>query len=200
MRAEERQELPDAGRIGAQRMRRTAAAMLQPCEPAGEESGGGFGEGDLASPEAVWGPKATASGAATPCAYAMDRLNLTGAWWGRYLMPNGKAVAFWAAIEEAGGVVTGGISGRYQPGANGEMLNAAVRGTRAGLRVAFVKAYDGAGRFAHAVDYADALDPGGERMAGRWTLAGTSGAFETRQSHVGEEEEVVRQAEVEVTT
>lgn len=129
----------------------------------------------------------------------MDKLDLTGAWWGRYVMPRGRVIAFWAAIDEDMGGFTGNTSERYPPSADGAMEGAVLRGTRAGMTVAFVKAYDGAGQFAHAVDYTGVLDPSGELLTGRWTILRASGAFEMHRSHVGDEEEIVREEEIDLT-
>lgn len=118
-------------------------------------------------------------------------MNITGAWWGRYQMPGARAVAFWALLSESEGGLTGTTSERYPPGTDGEIVNAVVRGTRAGATVAFVKAYDGAGPFAHAVAYQGTLAPGGERITGRWTIARTSAAFEMRRTLPDANEEAV---------
>lgn len=122
-------------------------------------------------------------------------MNLTGAWWGSYAMPGAKSVAFWAVVTESNGALTGSTSERYPPRSDGETVNALLRGTREGTSATWVKAYDGAGRFAHAVDYAGTLDPAGERIVGEWRIARTRGAFEMRRTLPDADEESIERRE-----
>ena len=125
-----------------------------------------------------------------------DPMDLTGAWFGHYSYPGTlrPAVAFIASIEEAGGLIAGTTSER----AEGDELHAILRGSREGTAVAFTKAYDGAGRLAHAVEYEGDLDEDGGRVAGTWRLEGWAGKFEMTRGIVEETEEEALSAEVEL--
>lgn len=117
---------------------------------------------------------------------------MTGGWFGRYAYPEAgePPVAFWAAIVEGeGGAFEGTTSESNMLGDGSDLLEAVLRGVRAGRTVSFVKAYDGASDAAHAVDYAGELDAAGELLTGRWTLEGLVGDFEMRRRHIDEEAE-----------
>ena len=107
----------------------------------------------------------------------MDAGNLTGAWFGRYVYANGRTIAFWATLNDTDGQLSGRTSERIRRRSGESLADAILHGTRAARAVQFVKAYDGAGDYAHAVRYEGVLDASGDQISGRWQLTNVSGAF-----------------------
>jgi len=125
----------------------------------------------------------------------MSPMDLSGAWWGQYRYLTGRAVGFWAILDDSGGAFTGTSSEPNRIGDTTDLLHAVLRGTREGSAVRFVKAYDGASDAAHAVDYAGTLDRSGERIAGEWRLSTARGSFEMRRTLPDADEEAVERRE-----
>ena len=130
------------------------------------------------------------------------RNNITGFWVGRYAYDGGlgTTVQFIATLDESeGAALSGTISEPNHMGAHSKELHAFISGNRHGTDVFFAKTYDGASDAAHRVDYYGVLSDEGRRIAGHWTLAGTSGSFEmSRELLDGKEEEAELLEEVEI--
>jgi hypothetical protein len=123
----------------------------------------------------------------------MSVLNLTGAWFGKYDYANvsGQSVAFIAALTETDGGVSGTISEPNNHGVLSDYVRALVDGTRSGMAVAFVKAYDGAADYAHCVVYNGLLNNAGTEISGRWIIDGKlTGSFVMNREHPGVDEEI----------
>lgn len=123
-------------------------------------------------------------------------MDLTGAWWGRYRYPTGRAVAFWATITDSDGIFTGATSEANSIGTTTDLLHADLRGRKDGMSVTFTKAYDGASDAAHAVDYTGTLELSGERITGEWRLAEARGGFEMHRTLPDADEEAVERREI----
>ena len=109
--------------------------------------------------------------------------DLTGHWDGTYAYPRQLAdpVPFEAVLDHDGPGLSGVIT---EPNSfSGEdlaLLSAVVRGTVQGREVRFDKTYDGRGAI-HAVAYEGRVTEEATRIAGRWHVAGLTGAFEMRR-------------------
>jgi hypothetical protein len=104
--------------------------------------------------------------------------DLSGEWRGVYnypaLYPPNE---FEATIRDSGGVVTGVIR---QPGEffepEGTVQYAVIEGSREGATLGFVKMYDDLSR--PTPHYRGTIQPGGDEVAGEWTIPGNwSGSF-----------------------
>ncbi|SFR80044.1 hypothetical protein [Sphingomonas jatrophae] len=127
----------------------------------------------------------------------VDRMNLTGAWFGSfsYLGTTQADVSFIATIEEVAGLVTGETSEHTDVAGLQVELKAILRGSREGADVSFIKAYDGAGMAAHAVEYRGTLSDDGKRVSGAWEMEGVMGGFEMHREIVDVAAEEVLEAE-----
>jgi hypothetical protein len=106
-----------------------------------------------------------------------DPQDLSGVWYGRYSADHGyEDNGFIALLEETGGAVTGTITEPDE--ASGSIRRASVTGQRDGSSLRFVKQYDGAGGWTHAVRYSGAVDADGTLVMGSWIVEGLSGAFD----------------------
>ncbi len=106
--------------------------------------------------------------------------SLTGIWHGTYSYPRNQGpVSFVATLIEHGSSVSGTTHEPCCFGGNlGEVLYAALFGSRRGSAVSFVKTYDGANPFYRAVAYEGALSSDGTEIEGRWIIRGEwSGKF-----------------------
>lgn len=125
-------------------------------------------------------------------------LDISGLWMGSYAYPGGigPTTPFLARIEDRGGSLTGSIVEPNLQGHVSDGVEAVIRGSRLGSSVDFTKVYDGAGDYAHAVDYVGFLSADGTTISGVWSLEDLDGSFEMHrkalwQEKVGEETEVV---------
>lgn len=120
----------------------------------------------------------------------MDRLDMTGAWFGHYGYRDGLTppVQFIASIREADGRFDGSVSEPNSIGSSHPYLHALIDGSRSGREVGFTKLYDGAADAAHSVTYRGELSPCGEVCAGEWVLAGEAGPFRMTRSHLADSE------------
>jgi len=107
-----------------------------------------------------------------------DNRDVTGVWYGSWTADHPQVApgSFIATFEESGGSVDGTITERH-PRRSGLILRAAVIGHRAGATLRFIKQYDGAGGWDHAVRYAGQVNGEGTEISGRWTLPGYAGSF-----------------------
>ncbi|MBW4329430.1 hypothetical protein KY084_00870 [Stakelama sp. CBK3Z-3] len=116
-----------------------------------------------------------------------DERDLTGIWYGSY---SGAAQrnAFIADLTELSGSVTGSIT-EPDDFHFGDLRRAIVSGARGGPTVAFVKQYDGAGLFAHAVDYIGQVNADGTEVTGTWSVDSTCrGRFSMRREKFAADE------------
>ena len=120
--------------------------------------------------------------------------DLTGRWTGVYLYESGlgEPVNFLCDLEDEAGALTGEISERVSLFEADEQLSAFVLGQRSGSNVSFAKTYDGAGSFAHRVDYAGQVNETGTIISGYWDIEGEGGTFSMRRP-----ESLARAVEVE---
>jgi len=81
---------------------------------------------------------------------------------------------------------------------SGMRVEAILRGQLDGRSVSFAKAYDGAGPFAHRVDYNGVVSDDAKHIRGRWYLAGEWGGFEMSRELLQAEEEYEEPVEVPV--
>jgi hypothetical protein len=127
-------------------------------------------------------------------------MDVTGFWTGSYwYYEHGQpSVPFLANLDEQGGRLSGSISEPDLHFQTGNRLEAMVVGEREGMRVAFAKAYDGAGPFAHRVDYTGSLSDDGRTIRGSWYLSGTWGAFEMSRELLELEEPAEDRIEVPI--
>ena len=105
--------------------------------------------------------------------------DLTGFWSGHYRYEDGwrEPVLFLCNLRDNDGALIGEISEQVSDFVIGEVLRAAVHGQRSGRVVEFAKTYDGAGSFAHRVDYHGEVDAAGFKISGYWHLEGEVGPF-----------------------
>jgi hypothetical protein len=117
-------------------------------------------------------------------------VNLTGFWTGTYwyYVYRQPVVPFLANVDDHGGRLAGSISEPDIHMQTGVRIEAFLVGECEGMRVTFAKVYDGAGPFAHRVDYTGSLSDDGKSLTGSWYLSGDWGGFEmTRQLLENEE-------------
>lgn len=123
-----------------------------------------------------------------------SRRRLTGVWHGLYSYPAAlEPVYFVATLLDAGSSLHGSTH-EAAIGRTGAPLTvtASVAGECEGGSVRFLKTYDGAGGWRHAVAYAGALSACGAEIEGRWSIPGDwSGRFLMLRS-AGATESVVR--------
>lgn len=126
-------------------------------------------------------------------ASCLSDLNITGAWFGRYAYPmnEAEAVQFIAALTETEGSISGTISEPNKHGILSDYVRAVVSGTRTGMQVVFVKTYDGAADYSHAVTYDGTLSADACEISGLWNIDGKfSGSFVMTREQPGVEEDV----------
>ncbi len=126
--------------------------------------------------------------------------DLSGFWEGRYGYGHDgqSSVSFDVDVRQTGGRLSGIISepNTFDPQA-GHMLTAALAGQVSGKHVTFTKTYVGEGYAQHSVTYDGMLSDNNKRIAGRWTIDGTSGEFE--MSRLSGEQEVLHKAAEDIT-
>ncbi|WP_010542928.1 hypothetical protein [Sphingomonas elodea] len=107
----------------------------------------------------------------------MSGNSVTGVWYGRWASDDGAVEPnrFIALLEEQGGAISGTVSEPDRGG--GPPVHATLRGARSGGAIHWIKQYDGAGPFAHAVHYSGEVRDDATRIAGTWQFAHYSGAF-----------------------
>jgi hypothetical protein len=120
----------------------------------------------------------------------MNRLDMTGAWFGHFAYRDGVTppVQFIATLSEDAGRLRGEVSEPNSIGVSAPYLNAVLEGERDGREVRLTKLYDGAADAAHSVAYQGALSACGEVCEGEWRLLGERGGFRMTRSHPDEEE------------
>ncbi len=130
----------------------------------------------------------------------MSADDLTGAWFGHYAYSATHRVRFIAALADHDGALSGRISEPNVYGTLADHVHAQVHGTRSGSTVHFIKAYDGAADYAHAVTYQGVVSNAGQRIAGQWTI-GTAGrgSFEMTRTLPGHEEDIARDVEASLS-
>lgn len=123
--------------------------------------------------------------------------NLTGVWDGRFTYPRAlEPVSFQAVLAEAADGFTGEITEAHaRPDGSALVVGAAVDGRRDGARLEFVKRYDGAGGWSHAVHYSGQLQDDGREIEGTWSVPGAWSGWFLMIRAGGMEEEVAREAE-----
>jgi hypothetical protein len=117
-------------------------------------------------------------------------MNLTGFWTGTYWYYDHfrPVVPFLANVDEQGAKLTGSISEPDLEMQTSDRVEAFLVGEREGKRVAFAKVYDGAGPYAHRVDYTGSLSDDGKTVKGTWHLSGEWGGFEMSREILEDEE------------
>ena len=127
-------------------------------------------------------------------------MNVTGFWTGSYwhYQHGQPAVPFLANLDDKAGRLSGSISEPDLYLKTGTRLEALLIGYREGKRVTFAKAYDGAGPFAHRVDYTGSLSDDGKTISGSWYLSGEWGAFQMSRELLELEEPAEEQIDVPV--
>lgn len=107
----------------------------------------------------------------------MSGESVTGVWYGRWASDDGWVPPnrFIALLEEQAGGIEGTVS---EPDVEGGVpIHATLRGARSGAAIHWTKQYDGAGRLAHAVDYAGKVHDDATRITGTWRFSRYSGTF-----------------------
>tara|TARA_B100000678_G_scaffold125411_1_gene105022 strand:- start:275 stop:664 length:390 start_codon:yes stop_codon:yes gene_type:complete len=116
-----------------------------------------------------------------------DERDVTGIWYGSYA-GLGQYNAFIAQLDERALGVTGTITERDEYRVS-DLRRASVSGSRGGGTIAFVKQYDGAGIFAHAVDYTGQVNEEGTEITGHWSIEGRyRGTFVMRREKFAADE------------
>lgn len=125
-------------------------------------------------------------------------MDLTGFWTGTYwyFRYGEPVVPFLANIDDKAGHLTGSISEPDSFTESGFRLEAFLIGERDGTQVRFAKVYDGAGPFAHRVDYSGGLSGDGKALKGSWFLSGEWGGFEMSRQILEDEEPTLEQVEI----
>ncbi len=100
--------------------------------------------------------------------------DLTGVWHGLYSYPVFRDPVYFVATLIQSGAHLSGTTHEQEKGESGAPLAlfAMVEGGREGSRIAFVKQYDGAGGWQHAVLYQGVLDAEGDEIEGQWLIPG----------------------------
>ena len=133
----------------------------------------------------------TVFGLATGSVRAGD-MSVAGKWVGHYYYEKGGApdgkntdelpVEFHASLRESDGGFSGEIRettlAKPDDPKPTELRSAVTGSTDPRGLVTFIKKYDGAGGWVHAVAYSGVLDPAHQTIQGKWVIGDTSGRFE----------------------
>ena len=109
-----------------------------------------------------------------------EPLDLSGVWHGQFSYAHGQQPAsFVASLNERDGLFDGDTEEVGAVGeAAGRTLTATLQGRRTGLRLTFLKLYDGAFDGYDAVQYEGEVSDDGSEILGRWSIVGdASGDF-----------------------
>ncbi len=122
--------------------------------------------------------------------------DLTGVWQGRYAYPLlGLDVPFTATLLDFGGTISGTTHEEDALGVVPQTLFASLSGRRTGEAVRFLKRYENAPETYGTVLYEGELRDDGHEIAGRWSVAGWTGAFLMVRPRRRTQQETRRQAE-----
>jgi hypothetical protein len=103
--------------------------------------------------------------------------DLSGRWHGFYSYAgHAHSCAFEAELREHGGELVGVTFevAEFGPTAGGT-LSASIEGRHVGSAVDFAKTYDEVALAGYSIHYAGTLAPGGNEVAGSWTIPGQAG-------------------------
>jgi hypothetical protein len=106
--------------------------------------------------------------------------DLSGDWIGFYNYPvPAPPTQFEAVLRDTGGLLAGITTEVVDwAGRPGMTLQAVIEGQREGDAVRFTKIYDDLDHAANTIFYEGLVQPGGDEIEGRWTIAGlSSGTF-----------------------
>jgi hypothetical protein len=122
--------------------------------------------------------------------------DLTGVWHGLYSYPAFRDPVYFVATLIQSGTHLSGATHEQERGETGAALAlfAMVEGGREGSQIGFVKQYDGAGGWEHAVLYQGMLDAGGDEIEGQWLIPGEMAGKFLMMRSPGATESVARKA------